>query len=386
MKKIIYLFAIIATVFTSCTPLEDLHNEIDAIPDEPNVESFIYTLVDADYTELDLSFGNFGSVDDAKAKLPAFLATKYALYGEGSDATVTFKVYSPKRDEKSLKVYEATNQDYTDAGLRYPNISNEGQMTQLLDHLYPSPANRVLISLTYVERVSGINSTVENGFIYVDGVWEKSMGITDAEYAAMGEPRAQFSDEDEALVKLPIFLKNKLQYEAPIAGDIQGVMYKLYVTDDQDIDNDGNTNDRAVYSFVVFYIYDGVNWSKYNNVIDSTIKFGNDGTNWVPDNTIRHTLTDADYVYIGTEFAAVPDYVDPAASVNQYKNFDRRSGEAAYWSDDMLLVAMNKLLDNNDPNAVEGQQYVLTFDIYDGSSGTEDLKLIKTNDAWVVNN
>ena len=124
MKKIIYLLAILVITFSSCNPLEDIHNEIDAIPDAPNVGSFVYTLVDADYTALNLNFGNFSNEADAKEKLPGFLATKYALYGEGSDANVTFKIYAPKFDEKSLKIYEVTRQDYTDNGHRFGNFDN----------------------------------------------------------------------------------------------------------------------------------------------------------------------------------------------------------------------------------------------------------------------
>jgi hypothetical protein len=84
MKKVIYLFALVAAVFTSCDPLEDINAEIDAIPAEPNVGAFEYTLTDADYERFDLGFGNFGSVDQAKDSIPLLLQELYPLYGEGS--------------------------------------------------------------------------------------------------------------------------------------------------------------------------------------------------------------------------------------------------------------------------------------------------------------
>lgn len=51
----------------------------------------------------------------------------------------------------------------------------------------------------------------------------------------------------------------------------------------------------------------------------------------------------------------------------------------------MLLEAFNLLLNNNDPSAEEGQKYVLTFIIYNGSTTTEDMSLIKTGGVWVLN-
>ncbi|MFL0109826.1 hypothetical protein [Tenacibaculum maritimum] len=384
MKKITYLLAILLVAFASCTPLEDIHREIDALPEDPNIGTFEYELTDEDYKSLDLSFGNFSSEADAKEALPDFLAEKYALYGGGSSVNVTFKLYSPKLNEKSLAVYEVTNADYTAQGLRFPNFSSFSQIEKFLNTKYPNPDNRLLVSLTY-DYYNGSVSTLNSGFIYVDGNWEMATGITTEEYSAMGEGRPQFSSENEAFSKIPVFMNDKFKYDAKEAGDVEGIMYKLYVTDEQDIDGDGKTNDKAVYSFVAFFIYDGVNWSKYSNVIKSSVKFGHDGTKWVPDNTIRYTFTDADYAYIGTEFANETGYVEAAASVLRYSNFDRRPKGSAYWSDEMLLNAAGKLLDNNDPTAVEDQQYVLIFSIYDGNSGVEELKLIKKAGKWVKN-
>ena len=54
MKKLIYLLAVAGLAFTSCDPLEDVNAQIDAIPDEPNVGAFEYTLTDEDYATLEL--------------------------------------------------------------------------------------------------------------------------------------------------------------------------------------------------------------------------------------------------------------------------------------------------------------------------------------------
>ncbi len=78
-------------------------------------------------------------------------------------------------------------------------------------------------------------------------------------------------------------------------------------------------------------------------------------------------------------------YPGPADNVGFYGSFDRRSGGSNYWSDAMLLEAFNLLLDHIDASAAEGQKYVLTFVIYNGSTTTENMSVIKTGGVWVVN-
>ena len=365
MKKIFYSFAILSLVFTSCNPMEDIYNELDAKETVISGEAKI-TLSDADYDALDQGFGNFGSEADAKAKIPAFLSDKYPVWGKESLAEVTFKLYAPKRDEKSLTVYEVTSADYTAGGHSFGNFSSFSDITKFLDTKYPTAANRLLVSLTY-KYYSGSVATLENGFINNNGTWEMSSGITDEQYTSMGESRAQFSSEDEALVKIPVFAKNKFQYEGKEVGDIEGIMYKLYVTDTQDIDDDGRTDDRAVYSFVTFIIYDGSAWSKYNNVINETIKFGHDGTTWVPDNTIKYTLTPADYELIGN---------------GRYSNCDVRDGKDDK-PEEARLAKINTILLNNFPNDLEEQKYIVSYKIYNGADGVWSLSVIKTGGVYV---
>lgn len=372
MKKIFYSFAILTLLFTSCNPLEDIYEEIDAVETVISGEATI-TLTETDYTDdvddggLGLSFPNFSSETDAKTMLPGFLSNKFPAWGKESLAEVTFKLYSPKRDEKSLAVYEVTSDDYTAGGHNFGNFSSFDDVTEFLNTKYPSAANRLLVSLTYKYWDGAQVLDLENGFINNAGTWEMSIGITDAEYSAMGEGRAQFSFEDEALAKIPVFLKDRLKYEGKVAGDIQGVMYKLYVDDVQDIDDDGRTDDRAVYSFVAFFIYDGAEWSKYDNVIDQTIKFGHDGTNWVPDNTIKYTLTSADYALVGND---------------RYGNFDVRAGKDEE-PESVRLDKINTILLNNFPSDAEGQKYIVSYNIYNGANGVWTLAVIKTGGVYV---
>jgi hypothetical protein len=365
MKKIFYSFAILSLLFASCNPMEDIYNELDAKENVISGEAKI-TLADADYTSLGLNFGNFSSTNDAKEMIPGFLSNKYPVWGKESLAEVTFKLYAPKRNEKSLAVYTVTSQDYSDNGHSYGNFDSFTDITEFLDVKYPAAANRLLVSLTY-KYYNGTVATLENGFINNSGTWEMSNGITAEEYTSMGQSRAQFSFQDEALAKIPVFAKTRFQYEGKKAGDIEGMMYKLYVTDTQDVDGDGRTDDKAVYSFVTFIIYDGVSWSLYSNIINSTIKFGHDGTSWVPDNTIKYTLTAADYELVGN---------------GRYANFDVREGKAEE-PEAVRLEKVNTILNNNFPNDEEGQKYIVSYNIYNGANGVWSLAVIKVGSEFV---
>jgi hypothetical protein len=85
MKKIFYSFAILSLLFTSCNPMEDIYNELDAKETVISGEAKI-TLADTDYTNkiddggLELSFPNFNSLDNAKEMLPKFLSSKYPVW------------------------------------------------------------------------------------------------------------------------------------------------------------------------------------------------------------------------------------------------------------------------------------------------------------------
>jgi hypothetical protein len=380
MKKIFYSFAILSLLFTSCNPLEDIYNELDAKENVISGEVKI-TLADADYTNkiakggLGLSFPNFNSLDNAKEVLPTFLSSKYPVWGKESLAGVTFKLYAPRRDEKSLTIYTVTSKDYSDNGHSYGNFDSFTDISEFLDVKYPSAANRLLVSLTYKYYDGAQTLTLEDGFINNAGTWEKSTGITDDEYSAMGEGRAQFSFKDEALAKIPVFAKNRFQYESKEAGDVEGIMYKLYVTDTQDVDGDGRIDDKTVYRFVTFVVYDGANWSLYNNIVNETIKFGHDGTSWVPDNTIKRTLSPSDIAFISNQF--ITKYPGPADNLGFFKSFDVRSSSSNYWNDDMLLEAFNALLNDINPSAEEGQKYSLTYVVYNGSTVNYTINVIK---------
>ncbi len=199
MKKIIYCLVILGLAITSCNPNEDIYNQLDA-QEEIIAGDVEYTLTDEDYDELEKTFGNFNSEDEAKTLIPGLLASKFPVWGLGSSANVTFDLYAPKREEKSLIRYTVSSQDYDDLGQTFGNFSSDGDIQEFLEWKYPNPANRVLVSLTYKYYDGSVN-TLNNGFLYINDAWETILGFTDDEYEEMGEGFSNFSSEDEAIVK-----------------------------------------------------------------------------------------------------------------------------------------------------------------------------------------
>ncbi|WP_123898134.1 hypothetical protein [Aureibaculum marinum] len=366
MKKIVYLIMMLGVVLTSCDPMEDIHADIDA-QEEVITGEIAYTLTDEDYDELDLSYGNFNSVDDAKAMLPSLLSDKYPVWGEGALVEVTFDVYAPKQDQDSIIVYTVSSDDYDEFGTSYGNFDDLDQIYDLVESKFPNPVNNMLVSLTY-DYYDGSNRELNNGFFYSDNEWHFIEGFTEDEYKSMGEGYPNFSSEDEATAKIPIFLLDKFKYDNYAAGDIVATMYKLYTSDVSDLDGDGSTEDSTTYSYIKYFIFDGTSWSEYNNVAQETVKFGHDGSTWVPDNTIKYTLTAADYELVGNGY---------------YKNFDVRAGKAEE-SETVRLEKINTILLNNFPDAEEGQKFSVSYNVYNGSNAVYTMNVIKVGPEYVL--
>ncbi len=365
MKKIFYLFVSLVFMFTSCNPLEDLNVELaEATKLNGIVGDVSRTLSDDDYEVLELSYGNFSSEDDAKEMLPSFLSGQYPALGvifkedgsikEASSATISYNLYAPKATEKDLEVYTVSSDDYADNGHSFGNFSEDNHITDFLDIKYPNAADRLLVSLTY-KYYSGSVSTLNNGFLFVNGAWEMATGITDDEYTAMGEGYTNFSSEDEAIAKVAIFLEDKFKFSGKVASDIEAVMYKLYT-------------DGSVKSFIANFIYDGTSWDEYTNTIDTTLKFGHDGNSWVPDNTIKYTLTNADFALVGN---------------GSYNNFDVRDGKAEQ-TIEVRLVKLNTILKANFPSSAQGQKFSVTYAVYDGANGVRITNVVLEGSDYIL--
>jgi hypothetical protein len=244
-------------------------------------------------------------------------------------------------------------------------------------------AGRWRISNLAIKTLGATGATNSKGehFIYTSGAWESidnAYYLSSEDYDSMGTGSGQpgqynnFSSSLSPDNYLPTFLD--IKYPFAQEEDQLFVIYDYY-SSSSGAQIRGNQ-----------YTVTGGDWMPHQSTIMTSLQFGNVDGVWVPDNTIRYTLAGSDYTYIATQYATVPGFEAAAASTANYGNFDRRSSNAAYWSDEMLTTVFVDLLSNVvAPAAADDQKYVLIFDVYTGSSGTEEFKFIKTAGEWVIN-
>ncbi|NOY46857.1 MAG: hypothetical protein GXO84_01330, partial [Chlorobi bacterium] len=232
---------------------------------------------------------------------------------------------------------------------------------------------------SFAIKTLGVTGDANNkGDFYVyNGGWEQSDGVyylSKTDYDSMGEGSGQpgrfnnFSSSVRADDYIPIFLSINSPFAFAQEEDELFVIYKYF---------SGGLQTRG-------NLYTVINgeWTPHTSVISTTLQFGHDGNSWVPDNTIRYTLVGSDYSAIVAALSAT--YPDATASMDNFGNFDRRTSErSSEWTDSMVVEALNVVLDNLDPSAADDQKYVVTFNIYNGSSGTEDFAMIKSGGVWI---
>lgn len=366
---------LVGLAFTGCEPMEDIHEAVDArIEARANAGNVTYRLTEEDYEALGLRFPNFSSIEDANETLPDYLPELFPTFGAGSIANVIVDIYVPNRptEVENQYEYEVTKEEYAELGFRFGNFDSLDDIQLFLNYKYPDASNGDAVELTY-KWYAGSVSTLTNTFVMVNGEWTQAITLEREDYTAMGERFPNFSSRTEAQRDIATFLGMNYPYAAE--GDEFAVIYDLY-----------SSSDRTTTTYVEVFTYDGNSWAAPvpNDVMEAVLQFGHNGSEWEPDNTILYSLTPDDYALIGQELA--DEYPDPAWSAGNYNNFDRREGNRNYWSDEMLLEAINVVLDARAPNAEEGQKYVITFATYDGSAGTESIRVIKQDGEWVRNN
>lgn len=371
MKKVFSLLIIFAgLLLTGCQPMDDIHDETnEQLNSEPTVGTTEYTLVEEDYTDiLDLEHTSFNDMDEAKELVPVVLNDMYSFWGKGSQALVTFDLYSPQVSiQGNLIEYTLINDDYDS---EYGNFDNVDAILSFLSGKYPNAERGQLVKITYEFFSGGSTNTLTNPFIFDGDNWLEVLELTDDQYIEMGESYPNFSGRDVAETKIGVFLNMNFPYEQFEEGDKKIVLYKYYDGDDQ--------------IGLAHYAYMNGEWTVLTSIATETLQFGHDGDTWVPDNTIKHELTPDDFAYIGDALA--DDYPGPASSAGNYGNFDRREGNSNYWSREMILEGMNLLLNQIDADAEIGQKYEMTYDIYNGTSTTEKMNLIKIEGGdWIIN-
>jgi len=393
---------------------------------EPTIEN--YTLTDDDYDLVGNGrFDNFDiragrdeeDIEVRRAKIQTILLNNFPDANFGDKFRVTYEVYDGSSADLEMEViltdnepdpnkvtdYTLTDADFTLVGNgQYLNFdirpgrdeetieARRAKIETILLNNFPSAVDGDIYSVTY-DVYEGFASTrtmlvVKNGSAYdlfsaktyefytfaledttmrftLADEWAAPLTFTKDEYTLMGQRYPNFDDTDEAEYNIGIYLETLYPFAAP--DDFVAVQYDYF--------------NSGVSQRNLNFVFDGTVWNAIPTVIDAQLQLGHDGTKWVPDNTIKYSLTAADIAYISNEL--IDKYPGPADNFGFFGSFDRRESSSNYWSDDMLLEAMNVLLDNIDPSAEEGQKYAVTYVIYDGATGENTMNLIKTGGVFV---
>ena len=240
-----------------------------------------------------------------------------------------------------------------------------------------SPRWRVQDFAIRTTGFSGDTESLSAYYRYSEGDWDEVDDVyylSAADYDSMGEASGQpgaFNNFSGSVLPenyLPQFLS--INYPFAQEGDELFMIYRFFGGSGVGTVTKGN-----------LYTFSGGSWSPSI----SSLQFGLENGIWVPDNTIRYTLTGSDYTLIASELINVEDFEAAAENLDNFGNFNRTGG-STNWTDEMIVTALNIALDNLNPSAEEGQKYIVTIATWAPGNSTEDFSMIKSAGEWVINN
>jgi len=352
-------------IFQSCNPLED---DIDALGDNDKiVTDLIYTLESDDYDSVGKTFGNFSSEDSAKLFIPQILTNNYPQFGEGSSALITYDIFSPVRINDTTDS-TLTEDDYAALGQDFGTLSSNGDIFEAAEYVHGEGEDNDVVTLTYEWFCFGCpdQGTLTSKVTRYDGSWYVAYTPTDEEYTLMGQNFPNFSSRSEGREKIGKFLTSKFIFDE--VETIRTAVFTYTFVDGNDV--------RQFVDFMTVYQFNGTEWVPFEDVVSATLQLGNDGTAWIPDNTIKYSLVGADYDAIVT--ASETDNAAGSSNLAQFGNFNLNS-----WSDEQLEDYIGAQLANVFP-VVEGQKYLVSYDFYNGSNGVGTILFIGEDGAYVV--
>jgi hypothetical protein len=268
------------------------------------------------------------------------------------------------------------NFDTWPAGNSYDIISSEASLAMYANQ-------RIVIGLYYrstedfapqwrvidvlVEQGEAIKTVRMNAFYQYNGSWgalnEGVYYLSSADYDAMGAPGAfdNFSSTVPAENYLPALLE--IKYPFAQEEDEIYVIYKYFSS------SSGVQTRGDLYTFT-----SGV-WNVYESVAAQTLSFGHDGVSWVPDNTIKYSLTGADYAAIAA--ATATSNSAGSTSMATFGNVD-----VSLWTEEQLISAIGARLIEIFPT-VEDQKYLVSYDTWEPGAGVRTIHLIYKSGAYI---
>lgn len=219
--------------------------------------------------------------------------------------------------------------------------------------------------------IEGATNSKGAYYSYDGSEWEATDNVyylSSADYDSMGEGSGRpgrfnnFSNSVDPENYIPTFLSKTAPYNFAQEEDELHVIYRFF-------------NGSTVLRGNSYSVVNGT-WTPSQ----TQLQFGHDGDKWVPDNTIKLAFTTSEYATIAAALSS--KYPDATSSMLNFGNMDRREGNSAQWTNDMVLEAITVILDNINPSAEDGQKYIITIDVFNGARTTEDFAVIKVDGNW----
>lgn len=357
-------FILAVIILQSCNHLEDEINALEI--SETVVADLEITLTDDDYDIVDQSFGNFGSEDDAKELIPEILTENYPQLGEGSSALVYYDLFDPIRINQELE-FTLTDEDYMALGQDFGTLSSEGDIFDAVEYKHPNPEANDVVTLTYEWFCFGCpdEGTRTSKVTYYEGRWYLAYVPTAEDYTFMGQRFPNFDSRTTARERIAKILS--IRYPFNEVDDIRTSVFVYTFVDDDGV--------RQFVDFLAVFQFDGEEWQPFQDVVQRSLQLGHDGNTWVPDNTIKYTLTGADYVAI----AANTSSSNPggSSSMATFGNYD-----VGLWSEDQVISSIGARLLEIFPQ-VEDQKYLVFYDTWEPGAGVRSILLIYKGGTYV---
>lgn len=210
-------------------------------------------------------------------------------------------------------------------------------------------------------------------YTYNGTKWKKNSDViflSSGDFDSMGEAYGQpgyynnFGSTIPPDDYVPTFLG--IQYPYGLDDDVLFVVYDYF-----------SSSSGAQLRGNLYTVING-EWAGHKSTAETTLQFGHDGTNWVPDNTIKHEFASADYDYVVSALASVSGFEGPVGNLSSYGNFSLFN-----WTDEQIDAAINVVLQHNYPGMEEGQKFSVTIYVYDGSSHNLVINYILSGGAYV---
>lgn len=373
MKNIFPIVTLFGLLIIGCTPMEDINKELDTIDDAKYIrDTFIYareiapasyTLIDDDYelssNEDVANYKNFSADALPKDYLPEILNKKFTA-ANAAEMAVTYNYYSkPVVDEAAA--YKISKAEYTEMGQKYIGFEDENAAEDLIGKLLD---RKVYAADAGIEKTVEYNEYIKNLTRYIrvnadsttEVLTEDPSGayvFTEGDYTTVGQAFPNFTFIEDAQIGVVTLAGIK---EHTLPKDYAVMVY------------------RNFFPTYKVFIFNAINWEVKQSVIATTEPLNyaldkNDITQstWWADPAIKITLTAADYnLYPET---------------GKYQNFDIRDGQIPGDDEDKFIEMIGAMLDANH-NAVDDQQYLVTYAYYDSGNGFATVRVIRTAGVW----